>query len=119
VAAMTEVKKETYPTTDKQGGGLSLLLRLFWIAIGNFILFFIAFGIYDSEEKGLGLKDAIYWVVVMLLILTRYTDIRYLGGLTAQGTPASMTHWYRYAVGLPICAGLIWGLAHAANYFLP
>lgn len=116
---MTQVKKEAYPTTDKKGGGLSLLLRLFWIAIGNFILFFIAFGIYDSDVKELGLKDAIYWAVVMLLILTRYADIKYLGGLTAQGTPASMTHWYRYTVGLLMCAGLIWGLAHAASYFLP
>jgi len=116
---MTEIRKETYPTNNKQAGGLSLLLRLFWIAIGNFILFFIAFGIYDSEKRGLGLKDGIYWIIVILLMLTRHIDIKYLGGLTAQGTPASMTHWYRYIAGLTICAGLIWGLAHIANYFFP
>jgi hypothetical protein len=115
---MTEVRKETYPTNDKQSSGLSVLLRLFWIAIGNFILFFMAFGIY-SGKKRFGLKDGIYWIVVLLLIFTRYIDIKFLGGLTAQGTPASMTHWYRYVAGLIICAGLIWGLAHVANYFLP
>ena len=95
-----------------------MLVRLFWMVIGNFILFFIALGIYDSEKKGLGLKDAVYWIIVILLVLTRRIDIKYLGGLTAQGTPASMSHWYRYVVGLIICAGLIWGLAHTANYFL-
>jgi hypothetical protein len=116
---MAEIRKETYPTNDKQGGGLSLLVRLFWMVIGNFILFFMASGIYASEEKGLGLKDAVYWIVVILLVLTRRIDIKYLGGLTAQGTPASMTHWYRYSAGLIICGGLIWGLAHVANYFLP
>ncbi len=115
---MTEIRKETYPTINKQGSGLSLLLRLFWMVIGNFILFFIAFGIYSSE-KALGLKDGIYGISVLLLIITRYIDIKYLDGLTAQGTPASMTHWYRYVVSLLIFAGLIWGLAHAANYFLP
>ena len=87
---MTEARKEPYSANDKQGGGLSLLLRLFWMVIGNFILFFIAFGIY-SREKALGLKDGIYWIAVLLLIFTRYIDIKYLNGLTAQGTPASMT----------------------------
>jgi len=113
---MTEARKETYPTNDKQSGGLSLLLRLFWMTVGNFILFFIAFGIY-SGKKGLGLKDGIYWIIVLLLIFTRYIDIKYLDGLTAQGTPASMAHWYRYVAGLILCAGLIWGLAHITNYF--
>ncbi len=115
---MAESRKETYPTNDKRGGGLSLLVRLFWMVIGNFILFFMAAGICASEKKGLDLKDAVYWIAAILLALTRYIDIKYLGGLTAQGAPASMTHWYRYVAGLIICGGLIWGLAHAANYFL-
>jgi hypothetical protein len=115
---MAESRKETYPTSDKQGGGLSLLVRFFWMVIGNFILFFMAAGICASENKGLGLKDAIYWVVVILLVLARYVDIKYLDGLTAQGAPASMTHWYRYSAGLIIGGGLVWGLAHAVNYFL-
>ncbi len=115
---MAESRKETYPTNDKQSGGLSLLVRLYWMVIGNFILFFMVAGICASENKGLDLKDAVYWIAVILLVLTRYIDIKYLGGLSAQGAPVSMTHWYRYSAGLMICAGLIWGLAHAANYFL-
>ena len=115
---MAQSRKETYPTNDKQGGGLSLLVRLFWMVIGNFILFFMVCGIVASQNKGLGLKDAIYGIVIVLLVLTRYIDIRYLGGHTAQGTPASMTHWYRYSAGLVIGGGLVLGLAHIANYLL-
>jgi len=115
---MAETRKEARPTNSKQGGGLSLLVRLFWMAVGNFILFFMVCGIVAGENKGLGLKDAVYAIVVVLLVLARYIDIRYLGGYTAQGAPASMAHWYRYVAGLITCGGVIWGLAHMVNYFL-
>lgn len=113
---MTQAGKEPFSSEDKQSGGLSLLLRLFWIVIGNFVLFLMIFGIYGGN-KGFSLKDVIYGATVFLLILVRYIDIKFLGGLTAQGTPASMKHWHRYVAGLIVCAGLFWGLAHVANYF--
>ncbi len=115
---MAQIRKEPFPTSNKQGGGLSLLVRLFWMVIGNFILFFMVCGICAGQNKGLGLKDAIYAIVVVLLVLTRYIDIRYLGGLTAQGAPASMTHWYRYSAGLIIGGGVVLGLAHIVNHLL-
>lgn len=114
---MAEIKKTISPTSDKQGGMLSLLLRVFWMLLGNIILFLIAFGIYDSGKKGLGLKDAFYWIILILLMLARFIDIKFLDGLTVRGSPASMSHWYRHIITLIICAGLLWGLAHIANHF--
>jgi len=114
---MKEVKKEAYPTNDKQSGGLSFLLRIFWMMFGNLILFLIVIGIYEGEKATLNLRDGIYWILVLLLMVVRYIDIKYLNGLTAIGAPASMRHWYRYIAVLTICAGLLWGLAHLANYF--
>ena len=113
---MAETRKEARPTNSKQGGGLSLLVRLLWMVIGNLILFFVACGIVAGQNKGVGSKDATYAIIVVLLMLTRYIDIKYLGGFTAQGAPASMRHWCRYIAGLIICGCLIWGLAHMVNY---
>lgn len=114
---MSEVKKGSNQTSDSQESGIGILFRLFWMAIGNAILFLFLIGIFESEKRSLGLKDCIYWVIVILLLITRYVDIKYLGGLTARGSPALVSHWYRYAAVLIICAGLLWGLAHITKYF--
>ncbi len=114
---MPELKKEIYSENSKQGSGLCILLRIFWMVFGNLILFLIAFTIYEDKKAVLNLRDGIYWIIVLLLIIVRYIDIKYLDGLTAMGSPASMSHWYRYVVGLVICTGLLWGLAHLLNYF--
>jgi hypothetical protein len=116
-ADMSEVKKDINQTNNIQGSGLSLLMRIFWMMIGNVILFIIVIGIFESGKGYLSLKDGIYWILVILLIITRYVDIKYLGGTTVTGLPASMSHWFRYVAGLIICAGLFWGLVHIANYF--
>jgi hypothetical protein len=114
---MSEIKKDINQTNNAQESGLGILLRIFWMMIGNVILFLFLVGIYESEKRALSLKDGIYWVIVILLIIIRYLDIKYLGGSTARGFPASMSHWYRYVAGLIICAGLLWGLAHITRYF--
>jgi len=114
---MKEVKKETYPPNNKQCSGLGLLLRIFWMVIGSMALFITACAIYEGKKATLNLMDGIYWIIVFLIIIARYIDIKYLDGLTASGSPASIHHWYRYVAGLIICAGLIWGAAHLANHF--
>ena len=50
------------------------------------------------------------------LVVIRYLDIRFLNGQTATDEKASMTDWVRYAVLLPVCATVLWVIAHAANY---
>ena len=74
--------------------------------------------IFTSPKGSLGLKDVIYWIIVLSLIAIRYFDIKYLRGLTASRlSAATIADWYRYAAGLIICSGLIWGTAHIIKYF--
>jgi hypothetical protein len=115
---MPEVKKDVNQTISAQESGLGMLFRIFWMFLGNVILLIFLVWIFENENKSLGIKDVIYWVIVCLLIITRYIDIKKLGGLTITGSSASMSVWYRYAVFIAILAGLLWGLAHITKYIL-
>jgi len=92
-------------------------LRLFWMMIGNVLLLFCAFGIVQHRSTVLSIADAFYWASVGCLLAARYVDIRYAQGLTANGDPATMTHWRRYAVLLVPVASGIWLIVHAIAYF--
>ena len=91
-------------------------LRLFWMMIGNFILLFCATTIAQNQSSFLGVADAFYWATVGGILAARYVDIRYLKGLTADGDPASMLHWRRYAVLLGVAATVLWFVVHGIAY---
>ena len=87
-------------------------LRLFWMMIGNLIWLSCAFAIAQNQSSFLSVADAFYWAAVGCILAARYVDIRYLGGLTADGSPASMAHWRRYAVLLGVAATALWFVVH-------
>lgn len=82
------------------------LLRLFWMAIANVGLLVLILSI--SSQSGFTLLDGLYWVIVAAGVGARYVDISRFGGLTVDGTPASMTHFRRYAVRLFLVALGLW-----------
>jgi len=47
------------------------------------------------------------------MVIVRFADIRYLHGETYHGEPATMSHFRRYLLLMPIVALGIWILAHA------
>jgi len=106
------------PSEDQQYDPLSgCLLRLFWMLLGNVILLLCVYRISQSRNGFLGLPDLLFWATVTGLLAARYVDIVYFQGQTSQGTPASMSHWRRYAtILLGISAGL-WIAAHALAAF--
>ncbi len=104
-------------TIDRQGGFLSILARLFWMAMGNFILGISSVSILQHKGAMFHVADVVFWITVPSLILVRYLDIRLWDGQTAIGTPATMAHWRKYAALLLICSTAIWGLCHVANNF--
>jgi len=59
-----------------------------------------------------GLLDVLYWFTVGCLLAARYVDIRSLGGRTADGAPATMGHWRRYAVVLVVVSAVLWIVVH-------
>ena len=88
-------------------------LRLFWMLIGNLILLFCAYSITQNRSSFFSVADAFYWAAVGCLLAVRYADIRYLKGLTADGDPASMAHWRRYAGLVLIASTCLWLVVHA------
>ena len=91
--------------------------RLFWMMIGNLVLLFCAYFIAQHRSSLLSIADAFYWIVVGSLLAARYVDIRYLYGLTAEGDPASMADWRRYAVLVLIASTGLWLVVHAVAVF--
>jgi len=88
----------------------------FWMLAGNAILAISAFLIAQHHSSFLTAADGFYWTTVACLLLARYVDIRYLVGLTADGEPATMAHWRRYAVILVVVAIALWVAVHAVGF---
>jgi hypothetical protein len=92
------------------------LLRLFWTVAGNLALLAMVFSI--STQQGFTLFDGVYWVVVTALVGARYLEITRFGGLTVEGTPATMTHFRRYATRLFLVALGLWVGTHVIQRVL-
>jgi hypothetical protein len=97
---------------DKQSGIWALLLRPFWMFLGNFVLLISAANIFAGESKTSYVSDLIFWTGVISLVIVRFIDIKFLDGQTATGQPASIKHWLRYAIVLVIISAVIWAAAH-------
>lgn len=98
-------------TTDSV---LGLFLRLYWMMLGNGVLVIAAAFplVYPKIPSALSL--AAFVLGVVSLIAARFVDVRYCGGQTAEGTPASIEDWTRYVRLLVPSAllllGVVWGL---------
>lgn len=111
---------EEFATADEQPEyrpATGCLLRVFWIMLGNLTLLFCGIYIAQHATGLVGVADAFYGAIVGSLLLARYVDIRHFQGRTAEGEPASMTHWRRYAVLLVAVSTGIWVAAHLAAHF--
>jgi hypothetical protein len=112
------MSKQIDQTNDRQGGILGITLRLFWMFFGNAVLFISSIFIFEHESATLHIVDAVFWITVAALILVRYLDIKFLGGLTATGIPATIANWRKYVALLLICSTAVWVISHAVNYLV-
>jgi hypothetical protein len=103
---------------DRQSTALGVLARLWWMAAGNFLLVFPIIFIVQDGGGFLQTADWVFWITLASLVLVRYADIRFLGGCTGAGEPASMVHWVKYAALLSAISIALWVLAHVAGYLL-
>ncbi len=98
---------------SEKTGCLPAILRATWMAFGNLAVFFCA--IFAARRPAPSPLDFLYIAIVAALIAIRWLDIAKFRGQTADGEPATMAHWRRYALGLvPISAG-IWALMRFAH----
>jgi hypothetical protein len=104
--------------TDKQGSGLAIIMRLFWMVFGNLVLLISIMFIFQHEGGVFHTADVVFWITAAALVLVRYLDIKVCGGLTVTGLRASTAHWTKYAAILLISSTAVWILAHAVNYLV-
>ena len=72
----------------------------------------------NKQDSILGLLARVFWITIAAIILVRYLDIKFWGGMTAAGGPATIANWNRYTVALLIGSAVIWALFHVANYLI-
>ncbi len=108
----------TEPATNKQDSILGLLARMFWMLIGNMVLVISMIIILQHKGGMFHAADLVFWITIAALILVRYLDIKFWGGMTAVGGPATIANWNRYAAALLIGSVGVWALSHLVNYLM-
>jgi len=97
---------------------LSVLIRIFWMMIGNMALGLFAAFIVINRIPYFSIHDFIYWIVVVMLITARYIDVKKMNGLTAEGEPATIVHWRRYTFLLILVSMSLWIISHLLVYVI-
>ena len=83
--------------------------------VGNLAGFLAAIQIAKGTGRSLSAADAALGIIVAVMLLARYIDIARFNGQTATGqSAATMRHWRRYALLLPLTWLAFWGMAHWA-----
>lgn len=85
------------------------LLRVFWLFVGNAVVYGSWVAIVLTSARLPSVLDAVVWLAIGLMILARRVDIRRFAGRTAQGDPTTMADWRRY-VAILVGSGLVGGL---------
>jgi hypothetical protein len=101
-------------TYDPAGG---CLLRVFWMLVGNLLLLAAAYAITQSPRL-LGPADAFFWLAFGSLLAARYADVKHFQGRTAEGEPATMADWRRYAALLGGISLGVWLVAHLVAHLV-
>jgi len=95
-----------------QNSSAGCLVRLFWMFMGNIILFLCITYIFHNRVRGLALVDLGYWLTVVAMVAARWVDISSYHGDTVTGEPATLSHWRRYTVLLVVGALIVWIIIH-------
>lgn len=101
-------------STPERNDGSRLMIRLFWMILGNAIAGILAALIWDATGTEELVLSGIYWATIGLVVAARYVDIRRFDGLTADGQPATLKHWRRHTIGLLTLGAAVWGVTFFA-----
>jgi hypothetical protein len=86
---------------------------------GNIALLFSFFWILKPRESASSGADIAVPVILLIMIAARYADVRFFGGSTSDGEPATMRDFYKWAALLSGISVVLWGLAHLAAGWMP
>lgn len=103
-----------FEVTPSQSTLTALLLRTWWMLLGNGCLAIVLVQMAFDRTQPPSLLDATFVAIVASLVVARLADIRYFDGCTAEGARATMRHFWRYNLGLLTGSATGWGAATAA-----
>lgn len=95
-----------------------LSAHLFWIAIGPCALAILLFSIAQAGSGWLTGLDLGLFAVVILTLGARWIDQRSGQSTTVYGEPASWADYRRFAMTLPLVAGVAWVMANVIGNHL-
>jgi hypothetical protein len=101
---------------EPSGSVLALLVRLYWMLLGNMAVAVSAAAV-ASAPAAPSPADAVLGASILSLIAVRYADIAYLDGATAEGEPATIADFRRYAAGVAGVGLALWIAATAIARF--
>lgn len=93
------------------------LLRAYWMLLGNALVALFAYRIMEMGGA-ITVMDIFYWLGAASLVIVRYVDIRFLGGRTGEGEPATMKHWRGYSSRVLAVCVILWLVVHGLGYFI-
>lgn len=109
--------KETDPK-QTSSSGTGVLLRLYWLILGNALLFFVLVFIFERHPKLPSLLDVAFVATMASLLIVRYIDIRFFDGQTGEGKPATMQDWRGYGILVGAVGTGGWLLARGLAHFI-
>lgn len=104
------------PATESFQNLVPLILRFFWMLAGNFALLLTCLYILNEGAPFLSWLDAFYGATLVLVLAARYAEVKFYEGRTADGEPATLAHWTRYALILTAVAAAGWLSVHGINF---
>lgn len=110
----SSVSANTSETNLKNKPGIiaGAVARIYWMMVGHALLAIFAMSIYKSGGEIGTLTDAAFFANMLGVVAVRYLDIARLGGATADGQEATMSHWRKFSAIHVGVWGVIWLLVH-------
>lgn len=91
------------------------LCRMIWLAFGPAGLIFAGAAISKNPKGSYAAIDVAFWGIAVLVITSRFLDIRFFRGRTTENEHATLSDWWRYSLKLGLFAVAVWLLAHWAQ----
>ncbi|MFO0840142.1 MAG: hypothetical protein U1D55_16665 [Phycisphaerae bacterium] len=92
--------------------------RVTWVALGPMLLLLTTVGIIRYGGGWLTFVDAFFVLLVGLMVLGRWIEMRSGSATTAEGDPANWSHFRQYVAWLLPIAGGVWIAANVLGNHL-
>jgi hypothetical protein len=96
-----------------QTGCLAPIVRLLWLAAGNFTLLILL--VLIAMKGRFSALDMAYWLTIAAVLFLRFAEIRFLGGVNPEGGRSTMKDWRKYMLIVLGVAGGGWAMVRIVH----